>query len=123
MSRDDLPGVYGLDDARDPDGVDVYRRSPLMDGEGDLLAGDHQRPLEPAPVLRVLEQREVVMVAEDEEVVAVPPVPADDVLGGVIAVGLGGVRVNVTLEPLELRQIRPPCGVWGEYITAEEPLC
>ena len=104
------------------DGVDVYGRAALVDGERHLLAGDHQGPLEPAPAPRVVEQREVVVVAEDEEVVSVPPVPADDVLGGVIAVGLGGVRLDIALEPLELRQIPPPYLGLGGVISGRERL-
>ena len=98
--RHDVARVDGLDDPRNPDAVDVDRRLASAEPDADLLAGHHQRLPEAATARAVVQQRQVVVVAQHEKVIAVPPVPARDLVRVLVPVRLGRVRMDVALVPL-----------------------
>ena len=66
----------------------------------DLFTGNHERPFESALALPVVQERHVIVVAKHEEIVVVMPIPACHLGGLGIPVGLGSVRMDVTLLPL-----------------------
>ena len=98
--RHHVASVDRLDDTRDPHAVDVYRCRASMYADADLLARHHQRLPEATTARAVVKQRQVVVVAQHQEVVAMPPVPARDLVRVLITVRLGRVSVDITLVPL-----------------------
>lgn len=99
--RYNLAGVYRLDQVGDSYAVDVDRWSPRMLGKRYLFTGNHQRLLELAPAICIVEQGEMVVIAEDQKIIAVPAVPAHDIFGSLVAAIHVRMGMDIALVPVE----------------------
>jgi len=82
--------------------VDVNSRLAAVYSDRHLFTRNHDGLFESALALPVVQESYVVVVAKHKEIVVVTPIPACDLGGLGIPVGLGRVRVDVPFVPLGL---------------------